>query len=427
MTDFVNLGGATPGQLLALYARIIDELLSRGVVRSTNNPVADYSEYLTARALNLTLVANANAGFDAINEDDVRYQVKARRLTARNGSRQLGFIRGLDLPDDPFDLLVGILFESDFRVHRAAIIPMEVVRARAARVEYVNGWRFMLSDAVWTLPGVEDATSAIREAAGQPAVAPAVIQSAAPVSPVKSTGPSDDPIWSLALSRYRTPATLRTLARHRPFEVRASREELVITPETGRPRRVFAAEFLKVVELLGQGSRQDLLGVTFNSSYLEAIARDLRMPAAASVAAPEPRPELNTRTPAVLVKLGSWTPDDDADLPRSGYGYRPDMTPRELYDAARAWWVMDPVRAAHYPYVAAVAGGLIVGVWEVNHGAWRSIDGSRHGRAAVRWAFEGQIAPPEVQQQFLGRVIPAERPDGGRVFGSGSVVAYWPR
>ena len=260
MADPMSLDGATPGELLALYARILDGLLARGVVRSTNNPVADYSEYLTARALNLRLVANANIGFDAISEDDVRYQVKARRLTARNGSRQLGFIRGLDLPDDPFDFLVGILFESDFRVHRAAVIPMEIVRARAARVDYVNGWRFILADGVWALPGVEDVTQMIRDAAEQPVAAPPVIKSVAPVVSAETTGHTDDPTWSSALARYGAPRTLLTLARHRPFEVRAGRDELVITPETGRPRRVFAAEFLKVVELLGRASRQELPG-----------------------------------------------------------------------------------------------------------------------------------------------------------------------
>jgi hypothetical protein len=71
-------------------ARIVDELLSQGVVRSTNNPVADYSQYLTARAFGLTLVASSSIGYDAIGEGDVRYRVTARRLTARNTSRQLG-------------------------------------------------------------------------------------------------------------------------------------------------------------------------------------------------------------------------------------------------------------------------------------------------------------------------------------------------
>ena len=153
---------------------------------------------------------------------------------------------------------------------------MEIVRARAARVDYVNGWRFILADGVWALPGVEDVTQMIRDAAVQPVAAPPVIKSIAPVVSVETTGHTDDPTWSSALARYDAPRTLLTLARHRPFEVRAGRDELVITPETGRPRRVFAAEFLKVAELLTQGLRQELPAVTFNSSYLEAIVGDLR-------------------------------------------------------------------------------------------------------------------------------------------------------
>lgn len=137
--------------------------------------------------------------------------------------------------------------------------------------------------------------------------------------------------------------------------------------------------------------------------------------------------ELTTSTPALLVRLGPWTDDDDHDLPRSGYGYRPDMSEQELYDAARAWWVLDPRRAQRYGYAAAVAGGIVRGVWEINHGSWRSIDGSRFGKASTRWAFDGGPAPEEVQREFVGRAVPRERPGGRRVFGSGSVIAYWPR
>src|SRR4051794_198447 len=122
MLDSTNLRSAKPEDLLALFARIVDELRSQGVVRSTNNPVADYSECLTARAFGLTLVANSSIGYDAISDDDVRYQVKARRLTLRNRSRQLGFIRGLEKEEDPFDVLVGILFNADFSILRAALV-----------------------------------------------------------------------------------------------------------------------------------------------------------------------------------------------------------------------------------------------------------------------------------------------------------------
>ncbi|MBI3748062.1 MAG: hypothetical protein HY262_04340 [Chloroflexi bacterium] len=267
-----DLRSAKPEDLLALFARIVDELLSQGVVRSTNNPVADYSEYLTARALGLTLVANSSIGFDAIGEDDVRYQVKARRLTASNGSRQLGFIRGLETDEDPFDVLVGILFNADFTVLRAAMVPIEVVRARVARIDYVNAWRLVLTDAVWSVPGVEDVTDRIRAAAAAPAAAPALVQAAPP----RTKAQASDPLWATALRRYAAPRTLRTRARGSEFEVAAHDGWLAITPGTGRARRVFEAEFVAAIPLIGAASRQDLHSVTFNSSYLGAIVADLK-------------------------------------------------------------------------------------------------------------------------------------------------------
>lgn len=101
--------------LLALYSAIVEELHGRGLVRSTNNPVGDYAEYLTARAFGLSLAGNSSIGYDAVSDDGIRYQVKSRRLTPRNSSRQLSAIRGLESGSDPFDFLVGILFTRGLR------------------------------------------------------------------------------------------------------------------------------------------------------------------------------------------------------------------------------------------------------------------------------------------------------------------------
>ena len=165
LPDRAELSTTASTDLLALYAAIVDELRARGVVRSSNNPVGDYGEYLTARAFGLTLEANSAIGFDAVGPDGIRYQVKTRRLTAENTSRQLSFIRGFADSTEPFDFLVGILFDADFTVRRAALVPVAVVRANAARVERVNAWRIMLRDGIWTTPGVEDITDRIRAAA----------------------------------------------------------------------------------------------------------------------------------------------------------------------------------------------------------------------------------------------------------------------
>jgi hypothetical protein len=61
--------------------------------------------------------------------------VKSRRLTARNRSRQLSFFRGFLLPGDSFDLQVAVLFNEDFTVQRAALVPVAVVRQHAVRVD----------------------------------------------------------------------------------------------------------------------------------------------------------------------------------------------------------------------------------------------------------------------------------------------------
>jgi len=158
-----SLTTTSTGKLLALYGSILMELRERGIVRSENSPVGDYAEFLAARAFGLTLARGAAIGYDGTDIAGVRYQVKGRRMTRWNPSRQLSTIRGLESGrGDPFDVLIGILFHGDFAILRAALLPLTVVRTQARPQPHVNGWRLMLTDAVWTLPGVRDVTDMVR-------------------------------------------------------------------------------------------------------------------------------------------------------------------------------------------------------------------------------------------------------------------------
>lgn len=121
------------------------------------------AELLAARALALSLVGKSSAGHDAVDAGGARYQVKGRRITKHNPSRQLSFIRGL--PDKPFDFVVGILLNADFSVRRACLIPFGVVQRRCVFVPKVNGHRFLLRDDVWNEETVRDLTQEITEAA----------------------------------------------------------------------------------------------------------------------------------------------------------------------------------------------------------------------------------------------------------------------
>lgn len=143
-------------QLLALYGDVMNELRERSIVRSLNGPAADYAEGLVAKAFRLKLNTASTAGHDGIDAKGKRFEVKCRRLSAHNTSRQLGAIRGLERRY--FDWLVGVLFNADFTIARAALIPYRIVKKHASFVRKTNSWKFLLRDSVWSLPGVEDVT-----------------------------------------------------------------------------------------------------------------------------------------------------------------------------------------------------------------------------------------------------------------------------
>ena len=159
----MDLSGMHPKELLSLYARVLDELRRQGIIRSTNNPAADYAEHLVSRALRLEIAGKSNAGYDAIDSNNERYQIKGRRITSHNKSRQLSFIRGLEEGKRPFEYLAGVLFAEDFPIFRACVIPLDAVRLHSKHVPHVNGWRFVLHDKIWALPNVKDITDNLKE------------------------------------------------------------------------------------------------------------------------------------------------------------------------------------------------------------------------------------------------------------------------
>lgn len=89
-------------ELLALHAKIADELRARGVTRTANNPTGDLAEHLFCTAFGWVRAGNSHPNVDAIGSDGLRFEIKGRRLT-KNRSRQLGAIRALD--GEHFDFL----------------------------------------------------------------------------------------------------------------------------------------------------------------------------------------------------------------------------------------------------------------------------------------------------------------------------------
>lgn len=139
-------------ELLSLHSEILTQLCSRGVIRTKNNPVGDYAEWLVSKSLGMTLLSNSSAGADAIDSDGKKVQIKARRVTPDNPSRQLSALRNYEAAD--FDYLIAVIFDETYNVLDAYQIPHEVIRDYARHSDYVNAHIVHLKGAILTDPRV---------------------------------------------------------------------------------------------------------------------------------------------------------------------------------------------------------------------------------------------------------------------------------
>ncbi|MCA0275573.1 MAG: hypothetical protein LCH86_06190 [Proteobacteria bacterium] len=156
---------ASVRDLLLMQAEVLNELRDRQIVRTSNSPLGDYAELLFATAFGWDLRNNSSDGYDAVDAAGMRYQIKSRRITSWNASRQLSALRRL--PEANFDILAAVLFDESFRVMKAVLVPHAIVLAGAKRVEHTNSWRFLLHDRVWAAQGAYDVTQEIEAAAAK--------------------------------------------------------------------------------------------------------------------------------------------------------------------------------------------------------------------------------------------------------------------
>jgi hypothetical protein len=104
--------------------------------------------------LGLTLERKSNRGFDARDTDGNRYEIKSRRVTPWNDSRQLSFVRGLDEDPEPFDFLVAVIYDEMLSLEEMWKIPVEHLKQTASYRERENAWRPVAKGALLHPPTV---------------------------------------------------------------------------------------------------------------------------------------------------------------------------------------------------------------------------------------------------------------------------------
>ena len=136
-------------ELLVAYSQLMEELRRRSIVRTSNNPVADYAEKVAVERLGLEQVGKEEKGFDAVDAQGHKYQIKGRRITRHNQSRQLSVIRNLS--ERLFDYLIAVIFDESFGVKEIWKIPYEFVKECSKPSKHQNGHIFHAKPEVLTL------------------------------------------------------------------------------------------------------------------------------------------------------------------------------------------------------------------------------------------------------------------------------------
>ncbi len=140
-------------ELLQRHAAVIDELLRRKVVRTRNNPIGDYTEWLVCKQLDLELQINSQASFDAVNHaSGLRYQIKGRQCDAR----RVQFSANRNLDQRGFDFVIAVVFNKEFTIRFAAKLTHAAVQHLSRHRQHVNAHIMMLNEDCFNIDGVQD-------------------------------------------------------------------------------------------------------------------------------------------------------------------------------------------------------------------------------------------------------------------------------
>ena len=138
MKELTNM---SPKELLILHGQILDELKKRGIAKTRNQPISEYSKWLVRNKLQLKDVQNPNEKYDGIDKDGYKYLVRSRQIIDNRPVR-FSVIRNIE--DRNFDFLVVVTFDKNCEITESYIIPIDFLLEEVEYNEHQNGYLLKL-------------------------------------------------------------------------------------------------------------------------------------------------------------------------------------------------------------------------------------------------------------------------------------------
>lgn len=155
----IDLSKMSPKQLLALYSKILTELIGRRVIWSRNAPAGDYAELLVAEAFEGRIAKGSEKSWD-VRVGNRQLQVKCRVTDASSKKSQTYS----PFRSFAFDSCVFVLLDSvTYEVVSAIEVDREVVEESSSLSAWVAGRRLTVRQ-VLALEEGKDVTTIVRRA-----------------------------------------------------------------------------------------------------------------------------------------------------------------------------------------------------------------------------------------------------------------------
>lgn len=120
---------------------------------TTGNILGEYTEFLCSERLGLELITNNNQGYDAIDKNNAKVQIKGRQIIKGN-SAKLTTLWNVD-----FDYIIAVIFNDMGHVYFAQKIPVSTVIKKTKMDFKKNCRRYVANIKDSGNDGIEDLTS----------------------------------------------------------------------------------------------------------------------------------------------------------------------------------------------------------------------------------------------------------------------------
>ncbi len=137
-------------ELLGDWATIMNELATRDVIRTNNNPLGDIAELVVASHFGGKRGSFSQPGWDVITPDGEKVQVKSLREVP--GKRRTNFS---PISDDDYDFVVLVIFDESFQVTRGLRLGRDLVEqlfTPNSKGERIIRWSKKLAENPLALP-----------------------------------------------------------------------------------------------------------------------------------------------------------------------------------------------------------------------------------------------------------------------------------